>query len=109
MTGQATADRFLRDVRANRFNRAILERWESLALPDGWLVAGCLFQTVWNLRSGAAESADQPRGAVRGEGEVIPGAVAVAPGRMRRWRPRTSQPTASFQPGVTVFTKSLQQ
>lgn len=23
-----------------------------LGLPDGWLVAGCLFQTVWNLRSG---------------------------------------------------------
>jgi hypothetical protein len=45
---------FLHDVRTNRFNRAILERWDSLALPDGWLVAGCLFQTVWNLRSGAA-------------------------------------------------------
>ena len=48
-----TAD-FIRDVRANRFNRAILDRWEALALPDGWLVAGCLFQTVWNLRGGAA-------------------------------------------------------
>lgn len=23
-----------------------------LGLPDAWLVAGCLFQTVWNLRSG---------------------------------------------------------
>jgi hypothetical protein len=52
-----TVDRFLRDVRANGFNRAILERWEALALPDGWLVAGCLFQTVWNLRSGAAPEA----------------------------------------------------
>jgi uncharacterized protein len=42
-------DRFVHDVMSNRYNRAIFERWESLALPDGWLVAGCLFQTVWNL------------------------------------------------------------
>ena len=53
----ATADRFIQEVRANRFNSAILHRWDSLALPDGWLVAGCLFQTVWNLRSGAAPEA----------------------------------------------------
>lgn len=45
-------NRFLRDVLANRHNSAILGRWSRLALPDGWLVAGCLFQTVWNLRSG---------------------------------------------------------
>ena len=47
-------DRFLDDIRRNPNNRAILERWDALALPDGWLVAGCLFQTVWNLRSGDA-------------------------------------------------------
>ncbi|MBX3619038.1 MAG: nucleotidyltransferase family protein [Rhizobacter sp.] len=47
-----TDDRFVRDLLANRHNRAILARWHRLALPDGWLVAGCLFQTVWNLRSG---------------------------------------------------------
>src|SRR5262249_40543310 len=29
----------------------ILDRWSTLALPDGWLVAGCLFQTVWNIMS----------------------------------------------------------
>lgn len=46
--------RFLADIRRSRYNRAILEAWEELALPDGWLVAGCLFQTVWNLRSGRA-------------------------------------------------------
>jgi hypothetical protein len=45
-------DRFLRDILANRCNRAILDRWSDLALPDGWLVAGCLFQTVWNLACG---------------------------------------------------------
>lgn len=45
-------DRFLADILTNRHNRAILDRWSDLALPDGWLVAGCLFQTVWNLRDG---------------------------------------------------------
>jgi len=50
-------ERFLQDILRNRHNRAILERWDALALPDGWLVAGCLFQTVWNLRSGRAPEA----------------------------------------------------
>ena len=45
-------ERFMRDVLSNANNRAILERWPQLALPDGWLVAGCLFQAVWNLKSG---------------------------------------------------------
>lgn len=45
-------DRFLRDVLSNRNNQEILGRWKELDLRDGWLVAGCLFQTVWNLRSG---------------------------------------------------------
>lgn len=44
--------RFLADILANRHNRAILEAWDALELPDGWLVAGCLFQTVWNLQAG---------------------------------------------------------
>lgn len=42
--------RFIADILRNRHNRAILEAWAALELPDGWLVAGCLFQTVWNLR-----------------------------------------------------------
>jgi hypothetical protein len=46
------SERFVADVLSNRHNRAILERWSELALPDGWLVAGCLCQTVWNLRDG---------------------------------------------------------
>lgn len=50
--------RFRADVLANRNNRAILERWASLDLPDSWLVAGCLFQTTWNLRDGRAPEAD---------------------------------------------------
>jgi hypothetical protein len=51
-------DRFLADVLANKHNRAILDAWQQLELPDGWLVAGCLFQTVWNLQSGRAPEAD---------------------------------------------------
>lgn len=43
---------FLADVLQNRNNARILERWEVLNLKDGWLVAGCLFQTVWNVLSG---------------------------------------------------------
>ena len=44
--------RFLQDILSNRHNRTILDRWDRLALPDGWLVAGCLFQSVWNRCSG---------------------------------------------------------
>lgn len=44
--------RFVQDVLRNRCNRVLLERLPELDLPDAWLVGGCLFQTVWNLRSG---------------------------------------------------------
>lgn len=43
---------FRTDVLQNRNNAQIIERWGALNLPDGWLVAGCLFQTVWNVLSG---------------------------------------------------------
>lgn len=48
------ADRFVADALRNPFNRAILARLPALQLPDAWLVAGCLFQTVWNLQIGRA-------------------------------------------------------
>lgn len=48
---------FLNDVSLNPANAAILGRWEALDLPDAWLVAGCLFQTVWNLQSGCLPEA----------------------------------------------------
>lgn len=56
MTALAHAqdNRFFADILSNRYNRAILECWDALALNDGWLVAGCLFQTVWNLQAGRA-------------------------------------------------------
>jgi uncharacterized protein len=50
--------RFFADILRNRNNRAILDRWSMLALPDGWLVAGCLFQTVWNLQAERSPEAD---------------------------------------------------
>ncbi len=43
---------FLQLIGRNRHNATLLERWASLDLPNCWLVAGCLFQTVWNLKSG---------------------------------------------------------
>lgn len=56
MTNDQPAEhrRFLADILTNRYNRAILDAWDALELKDGWLVAGCLFQTVWNLQSGRA-------------------------------------------------------
>jgi hypothetical protein len=43
---------FASHVASNFVNRAILSRWDSLDLPGSWLVAGCLFQTVWNVQTG---------------------------------------------------------
>ena len=51
-------DRFFAEILRNDRNRAILDRWSSLALPNGWLVAGCLFQTAWNVQAGRAPEAD---------------------------------------------------
>jgi len=43
--------RFCEHVAKNEANRAILARWNRLALRQSWLVAGCLFQTVWNIQA----------------------------------------------------------
>jgi uncharacterized protein len=57
-TDQPDNCQFLADIRRNPINVALLDRLPALDLADCWLVAGCLFQTVWNLRSGrpAAEN-----------------------------------------------------
>lgn len=39
-------------IASNPFNRELLDRLAAMDLPDCYLTAGCLFQTVWNLRSG---------------------------------------------------------
>jgi len=51
MDAPPTPTHFVADILKNRHNRAILAAWDALNLPDGWLVAGCLFQTIWNLQA----------------------------------------------------------
>lgn len=50
--------RISEDVARNDAVRAILSRWHRLDLPQSWLVAGCLFQTVWNIQAGRSPDAD---------------------------------------------------
>ncbi|WP_161880282.1 nucleotidyltransferase family protein [Deinococcus alpinitundrae] len=47
-----TEAEFLEMVQRNPVNAAILERLPRLGVPQLYLVAGCLFQAVWNVRSG---------------------------------------------------------
>ncbi len=45
--------RFLENaVRASPLLGPVLDRWADIGLPDGWLVAGAVAQTVWNARLG---------------------------------------------------------
>ena len=50
-TQEPRGSTFLRLVLQNPINRILMERLPQLGLQDAWLVAGSLFQTVWNLRS----------------------------------------------------------
>lgn len=47
-------DQFLTAVLQNPVNQIIVEELFQLALPDAWLVSGCLVQTAWNVLSGRA-------------------------------------------------------
>jgi len=47
-------DRFLALARLNPVNVAIIDELHRLALPDAWLVSGCLVQTAWNVLTGRA-------------------------------------------------------
>jgi uncharacterized protein len=47
-----TADDLIRSALANPVNGAILDRLPALGVPQAYLVAGCLFQAVWNAASG---------------------------------------------------------
>ena len=38
----------------NPVNRAITDELFALALPDAWIVSGCLVQTAWNVLTGRA-------------------------------------------------------
>ena len=47
-------DEFLSAALRNPVNGAIADELFRLALPDAWLVSGCLVQTVWNVLTGRA-------------------------------------------------------
>jgi hypothetical protein len=47
-------NQFLTAALQNTVNEIIPEELFQLALPDAWLVAGCLVQTVWNVLTGRA-------------------------------------------------------
>jgi uncharacterized protein len=49
--------RLRNDIAKNDSISAILSRWHRLSLPHLWLVAGCVFQTVWNIQSGRPPAA----------------------------------------------------
>jgi uncharacterized protein len=53
----AQVSQFIDTALMNPVNRALLQRLHALALPDCWLVAGCLFQAVWNRQQGSAPEA----------------------------------------------------
>jgi hypothetical protein len=47
-------DAFLAAALKNPVNKTIARELDALALPDAWLVSGCLVQTVWNGLTGRA-------------------------------------------------------
>ncbi len=44
-----TEDEFIAAALRNPVNAAIADELFQLALPDAWLVSGCLVQTAWNV------------------------------------------------------------
>jgi uncharacterized protein len=51
IAAQHEAKAFVDLVLQNPINATLIRHLPRLELSDAWLVAGCLFQTVWNLRS----------------------------------------------------------
>ena len=49
---EPSPEALLECARSNPINRALLDRLPSLDLPQCYLVAGCVFQAVWNTLSG---------------------------------------------------------
>jgi uncharacterized protein len=52
MVGLKTQNDLEIALRQNKWLAEILEKFEAVALPDTWLVAGCVAQTIWNLGHG---------------------------------------------------------
>ena len=51
---QGTIERLEAAVAQNRSLAELLARFDEIGLPDGWVVAGAIAQTVWNLAFGNA-------------------------------------------------------
>jgi hypothetical protein len=49
-----TSDEFIAAALRNPVNEAIAAELFRIGLPDAWIVAGCLSQTVWNVLTGRA-------------------------------------------------------
>lgn len=50
--GAMNSDDFVTLTLRNPINEAVTREVATLALPDAWLVAGCLTQSVWNAQTG---------------------------------------------------------
>jgi len=48
----STPERFVADALSNPVNAEILRRLPRLGIVEPWLVAGCLYQAVWNRHAG---------------------------------------------------------
>jgi hypothetical protein len=48
------SDEFIAAALRNPVNEAIASAVSRIRLPDAWIVAGCLSQTVWNVLTGRA-------------------------------------------------------
>src|ERR1700758_2439139 len=49
-----TRDEFLELALRNPTNATIARELEAFALPDAWIVSGCLVQSAWNALTGRA-------------------------------------------------------
>ena len=116
----------------NRNNAEILRRMLELGLRDWWLASGCLFQTVWNLKSGRPADAGILDYDVcyftedlswEAEDDVIHSAAALFKGlgvnvqlrnqaRVHLWYPEkfgvAYPPLTSASEGILRFTSSVQ-
>ena len=50
--GPESANELQVALRQNQCLADILEKFDEIALPDAWLVVGCIAQTIWNLTCG---------------------------------------------------------
>lgn len=49
---------FLEGILQNRTNQIILDRFSAFGIKDWWLTAGCLAQTIWNIKANRTSATD---------------------------------------------------